>query len=361
MNVQRVTARGCFRIGSDNDLICAVPIVFLGHGKVRVKSVYLDIGFQRIGAGIGHAELGVSSRLDVRYLRGNRQRRFGDRLRSAARLYIAELFGSFAADHVCTVSKHGFLRRAAADRGRAVERLAGRPCFGGQRDSLRRSGDGHVVAAEGQRSLYADLCAADIAGAGNDIQTAVDCRCGTGGSMNGERAAIDRYLTGDRAARQRQAVSGIDAAVNAITVHIDGRRFVDSNIFRDIAEQSDLDRFRLFQNLLQRVILCFADLRHTLTLGLHLDAVFFTGIHGRDAAGLVIPGRLDGHDDRIILLAAVLLVLNGRRGRESCFRRRRRFRCQRRLLRRRRCRSRRRCRRGFVLFDFRRSCGCGRG
>ena len=362
MNVQRVTARGCFRRGPDNDLICAVPIVFLGHGKVRVKSVFLDIGFQRIGAGVGHSKFGVSSRLDVCRFRGDRQRRFGNRFRSAARLYAAELFGSFAADRVCTVSKHGFLRRAAADRGRAVERLAGRPCFGGQRDSLRRSGDGHAAAVKVQRAAYADLRAADGAGAGNNIQTAVDCRCGTGGSLNGEHAAIDLYIAGDRAVRQRQAIRCIDAAGYAEACHINRRRGVDSNIIlRDVAEQSDLGRFHLVQDLLQRGILCIADLRHTFTLGLHLDAVFFTGIHGRDAAGLAIPGGLDRHDDRILLLAAVLLVLNGRRGSGSCFRRRRRFRCQRRLLRRRRCRSRRRCRRGLVLFDFRRSRGCGRG
>ena len=350
MNVQRVTARRCFRIGPDKDLICAVPIVFLGHDKVRVKSVFLDIGFQRIGAGIGHGELGVSSRLDVRCLRGDRQHRFGDRLRRVARLYIAELFGSFDADRVCTVSKYCFLRRAAADRSGAVERLAGRLCFFRQRDSTRCSGDGHAAAVKVQRAAYADLRAADGAGAGNDIQTAVDCRYSTGGSMNGEHAAIDLYIAGDRAVRQRQAIRCIDAAGYAEACHINRRRGVDSNIIlRDVAEQSDLDRFHLVQDLLQRVILCIADLRHTLTLGLCLDAVFFTGIHGRDAAGLVIPGRLDGHDDRIILLTAVLLVLNGRHGNGSRFRRRRR------LLRR------RRCRRGLVLFDFRRSRGCGRG
>ena len=180
--------------------------------------------------------------------------------------------------------------------------------------------------------------------------------------MNGECAAIDLYIAGDRAARQRQAFIGIDAAGYAEACHIDRRRGVDRDILRDIAEQSDLDRFHLGENFVQRVILCIADLRHRrLTPGRHLDAVFFTGIHGRDAVALAIPDRLDGHDDSVLFLAAVLLVLNGRRGNGSHFRRRRRFRYQHRLLRHRRCRSRRRCRRGLVLFDFSRGRGCSRG
>ena len=125
MNVQRVTARGCFRIGSDNDLICAVPIACLGHGKVRVKSVFLDIGFQRVCTGIGHGKLGVSSCLDVRCLRGNRQRRFGDRLRSA-RLYVAELLryrtvadniGKLSGRNIWVALKAGFQRGLAVHRG----------------------------------------------------------------------------------------------------------------------------------------------------------------------------------------------------------------------------------------------------
>lgn len=57
-----------------------------------------------------------------------------------------------------------------------------------------------------------------------------------------------------------QTVRGINIAGDAVPVHVDGRRGVDGEVFRDAVEQRDL-AFLIVQDLLHRFILRPAALR----------------------------------------------------------------------------------------------------
>ena len=107
----------------------------------------------------------------------------------------------------------------------------------------------------------ADLRAADKGRAGNHVQPAGNGRFRFGGRGHVERAAVYLHSTIDRAAVQRQTVRGINIAGDAVPVHVDGRRGVDGEVFRDAVEQRDLAFLHIVQDLLHRFILRPAALR----------------------------------------------------------------------------------------------------
>ena len=261
VNEQRVRATGRFLIDLDGDGISAVAVVLLADGKVAIDRAALNIGVQRVRAGIIGSEHGGLARGKALARFGQRQaRRCGC---GAAHLLVGQLLCDFAAYFIGIGVKASFRSGIAVHCGGAVERFGGRLCRAIQLDRLHCAGDQHIRAIEVQRALHADLRAADKGRAGNHVQPAGNGRFRFGGRGHGKRAdrCIDGYSTIDRAAVQRQTVRGINIAGDAVPVHVDGRRGVDVEVFRDAAEQRDLAFLHIVQDLLHRFILRPAALR----------------------------------------------------------------------------------------------------
>ena len=260
VNEQRVGATGRFLIDLDGDGISAVAVFLLADGKVAIDRAALNIGVQRVRAGIIGSEHGGLARGKALARFGQRQaRRCGC---GAAHLLVGQLLCDFAAYFIGIGVKASFRSGIAVHCGGAVERFGGRLCRAIQLDRLHCAGDQHIRAIEVQRALHADLRAADRSRAGNHAQPAGNGRFRFGGRGHGKRAArcIDGYSTIDRAAVQRQTVRGINIAGDAVPVHVDGRRGVDGEAFRDAVEQRDLF-LHIVQDILHRFILRPAALR----------------------------------------------------------------------------------------------------
>ena len=259
VNEQRIRATGRFLIDLDGDGISAVAVVLLADGKVAIDRVGLNIGVQRVRAGIIGSEHGGLARGKALARFGQRQaRRCGC---GAAHLFVGQLLCDFAAYFIGVGVKASFRSGIAVHCGGAVERFGGRLCRAIQLDRLHCAGDQHIRAIEVQRALHADLRAADRSRAGNHVQPAVDGSRSVRGRGHVERAAVYLHSTIDRAAVQRQTVRGINIAGDAVPVHVDGRRGGDGEVFRDVAEQRDLAFLHIVQDLLHRFILRPAALR----------------------------------------------------------------------------------------------------
>ena len=277
VNVQRIVSRGCFLGDFDSNRISAVVVVRQDGGfnvfvqcvlldggfNVFVQCVLLDVGFQSIRAVVGHGERRGFARVYAGSRRRDRQRhrRFG--LGTAA-ILGADFLRDGVVNRIGVVFSRKLRRKGgvAVFIGRAIDRRAANGWGSYKINGLFRTGDGQVVTVKSQRDFHADLRAADIGGAGNNIQTLCNGCLGSLGRSYGEYAAVHLHRTIDRAALQRQAVICLDIAGDAEAAHVDGRLGVNGNIFCDIVEQCDLNRFHFLQYLLQRFILRVADTRH---------------------------------------------------------------------------------------------------
>ena len=237
VDVQRVVASACRFLDLDGDGILVAAVTFLAHNEVIIRRDFLHIGVQLALAIISDGKRGRLARCDVCRLRGDGQihSRCG---RTADRL-VAEFLGGYVVYLISAIFKLRFFSGVTVHGRSAVKGFACR--FGSfvQRNSLFRAGDGHICAIKIQRALYAHLRAADIAGAADHIQAAVNGRLGIGRCGHGECAAVHLDIAFDRAVRQCQVGIHVNAAGDAMAAQINGHCIVNFNVLADVTQQGD--------------------------------------------------------------------------------------------------------------------------